>query len=206
VVVGVRARRRATAEAVPVAALQVVRGNPRLYGGLLVHVGVIVLAMALVTTSGYTTKREVLLAPGQSTTVRGFTVTYLQTRTTVGAQKTTIAAAVQVRRGSDNLGTFHPAISSYPNFPDGIGTPAIHSDPWHDVYLTLVSAPNANGGSGPVTLGVQVGTFVMWLWIGGAIMALGILVALTPTRRRRRPALSTSAVHDEPRELAEAAT
>jgi cytochrome c-type biogenesis protein CcmF len=206
VVVGVRARRRATAEAVPVAALRVVRANPRLYGGLLVHVGVIVLAMALVTTSGYTTKREVLLAPGQSTTVRGFTVTYVQTRTTVGAQKTTIAATVQVHRGSDNLGTFHPAISSYPNFPDGIGTPAIHSDPWHDVYLTLVSAPNANGGSGPVTLGVQVGTFVMWLWIGGAIMALGILVALTPTRRRRRPALSTSAVHDEPRELAEAAT
>ena len=48
---------------------------------------------------------------------------------------------VRVRRGSTDLGTFHPAISSYPNFPDGIGTPAIHSDPWHDVYLTLVSAP-----------------------------------------------------------------
>ncbi len=206
VAVGVRARRRATSEARSTATVRAVRGNPRLYGGLLVHVGVVVLAMALATTSGYTTKREVQLAPGHSTTVRGFTVTYLRTRTDVGAQKTTIAADVRVRRGSSSLGTFHPAISSYPNFSDGIGTPAIHSDPWHDLYLTLVSAPTAGHAGGPITLGVQVGTFVMWLWIGGAIMALGIGLALTPTRRRRPIREPAPAPGAQPRELAEAAT
>jgi cytochrome c biogenesis factor len=56
-----------------------------------------------------------------------------------------------------------------------------------------------------VSLGVQVGTFVMWLWIGGLIMLAGIALALTPTRRRRA-VVPTAAVHDEPRELAEAAT
>ena len=50
------------------------------------------------------------------------------------------------------------------------GTPAIHSDPWHDLYLTLVSAPTTGDATGAVSLGVQVGTFVMWLWIGGLIM------------------------------------
>jgi cytochrome c-type biogenesis protein CcmF len=192
-----------------------VRGNPRLYGGLVVHVGVVVVAIALATTSGYTTKREVQLAPGHSTTVRGFTVTYLRSSTDVGAQKTTISADVRVRRGSTSLGTFRPAISTYPNFSGGIGTPAVHSDPWHDLYLTLVSAPTAgsaatgNAGTGnvggAVTLGVQVGTFVMWLWIGGLIMALGIGLALTPTRRRR-PVVTRTVEADEPRELAEAAT
>ena len=187
VVVGVRARRRATAEALPVAAVHTVRGNPRLYGGLLVHVGVVVLAIALATTSGYTTKREVQLA-ARAVRDRARVHRHLPAarRPTVGAQKTTIEATCGCARGSSSLGTFHPAISSFPNFPDGIGTPAIHSDPWHDVYLTLVSAPNAGSGGGPVTIGVQVGTFVMWLWIGGVIMALGILLALTPTRRRRR--------------------
>jgi len=206
VVIGVRARRRATSEALPVAALHTVRGNPRLYGGLLVHVGVVVLAMALATTSGYTTKREVQLKPGQSTTVRGFTVTYEKTRTVVGAQKTSIEAVVAVRRGTSSLGTFHPAISTYPDFPDGIGTPAIHSDVWHDLYLTLVSAPDTASTVGPVTLGVQVGTFVMWLWIGGVIMALGILLALTPARRRRPLVERAPELDSEARELAEAAT
>jgi cytochrome c-type biogenesis protein CcmF len=207
VIVGVRARRRATSEALPIATVRTVRSNPRLYGGLVVHVGVVVLAMALATTSGYTTKRELELAPGQSTTVRGFTVTYEGTRTVASGQKTTIEASVRLRRGTSDLGTLHPAISTYPNFPDGIGTPAIRSGPWHDVYLTLVSVPGSGvGGSGPITLGVQVGTFVMWLWIGGVIMALGILLALTPARRRRPIIATATAPDDQPRELAEAAT
>ncbi len=200
VVVGVRARRRATRESLPAASLHTVRGNPRLYGGLLVHAGVVVLAMALTTTSGYTTKREVRLQPGQSATVRGFTVTYQRSRTVDTAQKRTIEATLRVTRGSSSLGTFHPAISSYPNFPDGIGTPAIHSDPWHDLYLTLISAPA--GGAESVTVGIQVGTFVMWLWIGGVIMALGIALALTPTRRRKPSVATASAPDDEARELA----
>jgi cytochrome c-type biogenesis protein CcmF len=187
--------------------VRTVRGNPRLYGGLVVHVGVVVLAMALATSAGYTTKREVQLTPGQSTTVRGFTVTYLGTRSISSAQKSTVEAALRLRRGSSNLGTLRPAISSYPNFPDGIGTPAVRSDPWHDVYLTLVSAPSSGvGKSGAITLGVQVGTFVMWLWIGGAIMAVGILIALMPARRRRPMVTTTSAPDDQPRELAEAST
>jgi len=190
----------------PVAAVRTARANPRLYGGLLVHIGVVVLAMALATTSGYTTKREVQLSPGQSATVRGFTVTYVGTRTVTTAQKVTIRADVHVRRGSSGLGDLHPAISSYPDFPDGIGTPGIHSDVWHDVYVTLVSAPATGATAGPVTLGIQVGTFVMWLWIGGAIMALGILLALTPARRRRPVVRATAAVPDETRELADANT
>jgi cytochrome c-type biogenesis protein CcmF len=205
VLVGVRARRRATRESVPAATYRAVRGNPRLYGGLVVHVGVVVLAMALATTSGYTTKREVRLEPGQSAAVRGYTVTYLRTTTDESAQKTTISAEVNARRGSKNLGTFRPAISTYPNFSGGIGTPAIHSGPWHDLYLTLVSAPTGGKAGGPITLGIQVGTFVMWLWIGGVIMALGIALALTPVRRRR-PAVTTQSAPEDERELAEAAT
>jgi cytochrome c-type biogenesis protein CcmF len=207
VIVGVRARRRATAEAIPLATVRTVRGNPRLYGGLVVHVGVVVLAMALATTSGYTTKRELQLKPGQSATVRGYTMTYVNTRTVASGQKTSISAAVRLRRGSKNLGTLRPAISTFPNFPDGIGTPAIRSGPWHDVYLTLVSVPGSGiGTSGPITLGVQVGTFVMWLWIGGVIMALGILLALVPARRRRPMVATAAAPDDEPRALAEVAT
>jgi len=173
---GVRARRRASHEALPRATVGTVRGNPRLYGGLLVHVGVVVIAVGLATTAGYTTRREVQLSPGQTAHVRGYTLTYLGREIDRSAQKTTIKARIRV----DGIGELAPAISTYPTFADGIGTPSIHTDPLHDVYLTLISAPTSDR----ITLGVQIGTLVMWLWIGGLIMAFGTIVALVPQRRR----------------------
>jgi len=176
-VIGVRARRRVHKdEGLAGATVQTVRGNPRLYGGLLVHLGVVVIAVALATTAGWTTKRELQLNPGESATVRGHQVTFLDRVVEQSSQKTTIKARVHIA----GVGSFAPAISSFPNAAEGIGTPSIQTTPWRDWYLTLVSSPT----SGRVTIGVQVGTMVMWLWIGGLIMVIGTAVALTPARRR----------------------
>jgi cytochrome c-type biogenesis protein CcmF len=176
VVVGVRARRQAFREGSVIATGRAVRSNPRLYGGLLVHVGVVVIAVALATTGGYTTHREVQLNDGESARVRGYTVTLLGRETIQTAQKTSVVARVRV----SGIGEMRPSISTFPNAAQGIGTPAIRSNPWRDVYLTLVSSPTA----GRVTIGVQIGSLVMWLWIGGLIMVLGTLVALMPARKR----------------------
>src|SRR4051794_10607521 len=106
VVIGIRARKRATAEALPVAAVRTVRSNTRLYGGLLVHVGVVVIAVALATTGGYTTRREVQLSVGESARVRGHTITYLKRDVEQTGQKTTIKARVRV----SGVGELAPAI------------------------------------------------------------------------------------------------
>jgi cytochrome c-type biogenesis protein CcmF len=177
-IIGVRARRRVHKdEGLTSATVQTVRGNPRLYGGLLVHLGVVVIAVALATTAGWTTRRELQLNPGESATVRGHQVTFLDRVVEQSSQKTTIKARVHIA----GVGSFAPAISSFPNAAEGIGTPSIQTTPWRDWYLTLVSSPT----SGRVTIGVQVGTMVMWLWIGGLIMVIGTAVALVPARRRR---------------------
>ena len=142
------------------------------------HVGVVVIAVALATTGGYTTRREVQLAVGQSARVRGYTVTYLGPELSQTAQRTTVKAVVHV----SGIGTLKPAVSSYPNFAEGIGTPSIHTTLWRDVYLTLISPPSATG---QVTIGVQVGTMVMLVWLGGLLMALGTALALIPARETR---------------------
>jgi cytochrome c-type biogenesis protein CcmF len=184
----VRARRAAHAEAVPTAVVNTVRGNPRLYGGLVVHAGVVIIAVALGVSSGYATRREVSLQKGESATVAGYTVKYLGSETTVKPQKTTILAHVRLRQGSRTLGVYSPAISSFPNSADGIATPSVHTGILRDVYLTLVSSPT----SGRVTLGVAVNPLVIWLWIGGLVMGLGTAVALVPSRRRKvRPPAPT---------------
>jgi cytochrome c-type biogenesis protein CcmF len=184
-VIGARGRRRATGEAWPLALVRMVRGNPRLYGGLVVHVGVVIAAVAIASSSAYSTKREVRLAEGQSATVRGYTLTYAGSHSERSGQKNTVSADIRVRRSGDDLGTYAPAISTFPNASQGIGTPSVRTGFREDVYLTLVSSPNEQGR---VTVGVAVNPMVLWLWVGGGVMAFGTLVALSPSlRRRTRP-------------------
>jgi cytochrome c-type biogenesis protein CcmF len=182
-VLGIRGRRRALGESSAIALGRATRSNPRLYGGLVVHFGVVLIAVVLAASSAYGANRDVKLHKGESATVGGYTVTYLGSRTATSDQKTTISADVKVQKGDHVLGTYAPAISTYPNSTEGIGTPSVHTGLVDDVYLTLVSSPGAQRA---ITLGVRVNPLIVWLWIGGAFMALGTILALAP-RLRRRP-------------------
>ena len=52
-----------------------------------------------------------------------------------------------------------------------------------DVYLTLQRAPEDDAGQ-TAAIRVIVQPLVTWLWIGGAVMALGTVLAAFPGRRR----------------------
>ena len=185
---GVGATRRAEAGLGWFRALrQTVAGNRRLYGGLIVHVAVVVIAVALAASAGYTKKREYQLSEGQRVSLSGHSFTYLGTTERSTGQKTTIQARVRVERGGNLLGVYAPALSIFPNTPGGsaIGTPSVRTGLLRDVYLTLVRSPDEEGR---ITLGVQLGPLVVWLWIGGGILVLGTAVAVWPARRaHRRP-------------------
>jgi cytochrome c-type biogenesis protein CcmF len=181
-VVGARARRRAEGEPWPTATRRMVGSNPRLYGGLVVHTGIVCIAVAIASFSAFITKHDVQLSRGQSATVSGYTVTYLGSQTTHSAQKNSVKALVRIRHGSSDLGVYAPAISTFPGANDGIGTPSVRTGVLRDVYLTLVSSPNERG---KVTIGVGINPMVVWLWIGGLVIATGTVMALAPRVRRR---------------------
>jgi cytochrome c-type biogenesis protein CcmF len=192
---GIRGRRRALGESRTVALGRATRSNPRLYGGLVVHFGVVLIAVVLAASSAYGANRDVRLAQGQSTKVSGYTFTYLGSSTTRSAQKNTISARVKVAKGDHVLGTYTPGISTYPNSTEGIGTPSIHTGVLEDVYLTLVAAKDSQHR---ITLGVRINTLIVWLWIGGAFMALGTILALAPRLRRRPRPASIDGAEPEP--------
>jgi cytochrome c-type biogenesis protein CcmF len=184
--VGVAARRRAHDEAWPRAIGRTVGSNPRLYGGLVVHLGVVMIAIALAATSSYATERETRLAPGESMSIRGYTLTYLGEERTSDDVRATVKARVAVERDGDDLGIYAPALHAYRATGMTVPTPSVRTGLTHDLYLKLVRAPDADG---TITLGAIVEPMVLWLWVGGGVMALGTLIALVPSRRddgRRR--------------------
>ncbi len=151
----------------------------RANGGMVVHLGVVVIAVALGAATAFGHRGQVTLAPGNSAVFDGQKVTYqglVELRT---AQRRATEARVVV----DGRGTLYPAISWYGTSTEAVGTPAIASNPIDDVYLTVDSIPARS--SGRVTIGVTVEPLVAWLWVGGTILAAGAVLAAVPGRRRR---------------------
>ncbi len=151
----------------------------RANGGMVVHLGIVVVACGLAAASSFGHRGTVVLRPGQRTTFEGHSVHLLATRSFTDPNRNGVIASVVV-----DGALLHPAISNFPG-QEGIGTPGIDSSFFHgDVYVTINSA--APGGRGAITLGLIDQPMVMWLWIGGFMTGFGALLAAVPSKRRRR--------------------
>jgi cytochrome c-type biogenesis protein CcmF len=196
--VAARSRRRADRSGRWRSFTDTVRGNPRRYGGFVVHLGVVCIAVALAAAGAFGVKREVRLQRGESAVVDGYRVTFTGTRTERTDQKTTVSADLAVRRGDRDLGTYAPSVSTFPNSNSAIGTPSVRTGLLEDLYLTIVSSPNEQGR---ITLGIAVNAMTVWLWIGGGLIAAGTIVAIGPRlRRRARPETPATVPADAPPE------
>jgi len=138
---------------------------------------VIAVALAAATSLGH--RGQVTLRPGTTTTIEGQQITFEKLITVSSPVRTATEALVLV----NGHGPYRPAVSQYGANTEPVGTPAIDSNVWHDVYLTVDSLPASIGG--PVEIGVTVQPLVSWLWVGGGILVLGSLLAAVPGRRRR---------------------
>jgi cytochrome c-type biogenesis protein CcmF len=151
----------------------------RANGGMVVHLGVVVIAVALAAATSFGHRSEVTLRPGQFASTDGHRITFeglTQIRTPA---RTATEALVLV----DGRGPLRPAVSQYGQNTEAVGTPAIDSSLEDDVYLTLDALPAKAGGS--VTIGVTVQPLVVWLWGGGLLLVLGSALAAVPGKRRR---------------------
>jgi cytochrome c-type biogenesis protein CcmF len=144
---------------------------------MVVHVGVVVVAVGLAAATSFIHRGELLLRPGQTATYYGHEVTFVGQRTVTTPSHTALEAALRVDHGM-----FFPAISQFDGNSQAVGTPAIDSSWRGDLYLTIDSIP---GNGSTWTFGVVEQPLVMWLWIGAGLVALGSVLAAIPGRRRR---------------------
>ena len=151
----------------------------RANGGMIVHLGVIIVAVAIAASGSYVHEVEARYLPGQTRVVGGHEITYLDTREVIERNRTATKVRVRVDGGQ----TYEPALSRYPGFGSLIGTPSVKTGLTEDVYLTITRLPESPGGE--VTLRVIIEPMALWLWIGGGVMALGTIFAAWPGRRRR---------------------
>jgi cytochrome c-type biogenesis protein CcmF len=151
----------------------------RANGGMIVHIGVVVIAVAFAASASNVRQQEFTLNPGDTATFDGHTLTFQRMNTVVDENKTKTQALVLV----DGQGPYAPGINTFPGGTNVIGTPSVRTTWRDDVALSLLDVPGDENA--PITLRVTIQPLIMWLWIGGGIMAVGTLLAAFPGRRRR---------------------
>ena len=150
----------------------------RANGGMIVHIGVVVIAVGLAGATAFGHRGTVVLVQGRTGSFAGHTVEFVGTRVVRTPSHVSQQALLRVDGGA----VFTPAISRFGNGTQPVGTPAIDSSVTADVYLTINSIPDRGGAW---TFGVVVQPLVMWLWVGGGLVVVGSVLSAVPGRRRR---------------------
>lgn len=178
---GLRAGARAGAGPAPVRVLRALLRGRRRNGGLVVHLGLAVVAVAVTVSTNFAQQTEVTLNRGQHTIFAGYTMTYSELRTHQQPQRVVLTTDLAVTRGQQAHGLLKPSLNLYPAAAEPIGTPSIQHGLGRDLYASVIGV-DKNGAQATFRFFLNPG--VTWLWFGGVIMVLGGLLAAWPARRR----------------------
>ena len=155
----------------------------RANGGMIVHIGIVIIAVGLTAASSFAHETELTIAPGKTAHFEGHTLVF---RSWVpyanGNEKGREAVIVLDGR------TLDPRVGAFDGSSTATSTPAIDSTPFVDVYLSLTSVPSRLNG--PVELDVFIQPLIAWLWAvahwwSSAVSSprLQVAVVARPTRR-----------------------
>jgi cytochrome c-type biogenesis protein CcmF len=185
---GAVARRRNLGENGPQSIYRLLRATPRRYGGYTAHIGVLLLVFGVAASSSFKTEVEKTLKPGETVTIGKYTLRFTEVWGKEQAHRVTIGADLAVIKNGKQIGIIDPRMNYYAGRGEPVPTPKVRTSASHDLYANLM-AFEQDGSS--VTVHVWIQPFVVWIWIGGLIMALGAVIALMPASKRqvrRRPA------------------
>ncbi len=180
---GVAARRAATGEALPAALANLVRRNGRRYGGYVVHIGVLLIALGIIGNEFYQSEGQANLKVGESITVANYTLTYRGLEARQGPNYTEFTARLDLTRNGRSLGQILPTKHIYnKNQEQPMTEVGLRPGPVEDVYVVLAGF---DGGGTTASFKVYVNPLMSWMWIGGLVLIIGVLISAWP---RRSPA------------------
>jgi cytochrome c-type biogenesis protein CcmF len=161
----------------------------RRYGAYLAHLGLAVLVIGIAASHFWQQEKDVTLAPGQRVTVAGYTLTYAGAEVRQLADHSELVAPMQL-----GTSTLEPARATYAGLGgQSLTHVAISTTLLADVYVVLTGVDEA----GSASFRIFVNPLVTWIWAGGAIIIIGVVLGNVGERaaeleavRRRVPALA----------------
>ena len=153
------------------------------WGMVIAHFGVAVALAGMGAESAFIKERLVAAAPGETVTVADFSVKFAGVKPIAGPNYTAIQATLIATTPSGVSFTLHPAARTFPGLMGGPPTEtneaALLTRPGGQLYAVLgqpVTSPD--GTADRYQLRLWWKPLVWWIWLGGALIAIGAALSL----------------------------
>jgi cytochrome c-type biogenesis protein CcmF len=176
----VRARRAMGERALPALGGLLLRHNRR-YGGFVVHLAILVVAVGVTGSQAWSVHTETTLKRGEQAELAGYRIRFDGLRESQESNHGKVTGRFTVVNGSAAGIVLEPAKKFYPQEQSPIAYVDYRLGLIDDIYLVL--GDFARDGTS-VTVKMQVNRMVSWIWLGGVVLTLGTLLSVLPERRK----------------------
>jgi len=182
----VRQRRAQLAEPIGRALARTVLGNRRHYGGMIVHLGIVIITIGLVGSGLFRSERAVTMAAGDVLEIGAERLRFDGVRRVVGPNYDAVQGGFTLLSSGRVV---LPERRRYPRQEAPTTETGIDSTPLRDVYVVLAEQNSDQRWA----VHVYYNPLVQFIWYGGALILAGLMLGLSVRRPRVRAAAPVAA-------------
>jgi cytochrome c-type biogenesis protein CcmF len=154
---------------------------PRGFTGMTVaHLGAAVTVVGITLTTALSTEKDLRLSPGDNYALAGYEFRFSGVRQSLGPNYRAQRGHIEVTRDGKTIAQLFPEKRSYLNSSSPMTEAAIDPGFTRDLYAAL----GEELGDGAWAVRIYHKPFVRWIWLGGLLMALGGILAVSDRRYR----------------------
>ena len=176
-----RARKRIAGEGILRGLITLAQRNQRRYGGLIVHLGVVLIILGIAGSMTYSLEKEATLALKQELQVGNYKIQFEGLKGSKQPTHFRVEGAFRVFHNGSDDGILTPALKFFPTQQSPIGRAVHQSSLTEDIYLILSGFSEIDRNQ--ATLKALVRPLVIWMWIGGFVIAFGTLICIWPMKK-----------------------
>ncbi len=179
------ARHRAQEQNLAQAFWQMIGKNRRRYGGYIIHIGVVLMALGIIGIEIFQTQTQGTIPQGGQISLGQYSVRFDSLSVFDTADGRNVArAVVSVYKNGQYVGELHPRRDYYYDSQQPMTIAGIRSTMEDDLYVILVDwQPLSTTGA---TFKIYHNPLVNWLWLGGLVFIVGALVAAWPVKEAEK--------------------
>ncbi|AOS97613.1 Cytochrome c-type biogenesis protein CcmF [Microbulbifer aggregans] len=168
------------------------------FGMHLAHIGLAVSVLGVALTTVYSVEKDVRMTPGDTHEVAGFNFRFDGVRQVQGPNYRAFEGVLFATRDGKPVAELHPQKRNYLSGGNTMTEAAIDTGLFRDLYVALGEPIDKSNPNGDWAVRLQYKAFVVWIWLGSVLMALGGGIAVADKRYRKVKAARAAALDGVP--------